>query len=76
MKCIGAQWLVRLHEYFEKNSNLIVSGFVASGISQPIDKGMPYLAESTNSSEEEYSTEEEYGTKEEDSIEYEESDED
>ena len=32
MKCIGAQWLVRLYKYFEENPKLIVSGFVASGI--------------------------------------------
>ena len=57
MMCIGAQWLVRLYEYFKENPKLIVSGFVAStGIPQSIDKGTPYLAESANSSEEEYSS--------------------
>ena len=65
MKCIGAQWLVRLYEYFEENPKLIVSGFVASGIPQSIDKGTPYLAESDSSSEEEDSTDEEYSTEEE-----------
>ena len=72
MKCIGAQWLVCLYEYFEENPKLIVSGFVASGIPQLIDTGMPYFAESTNSLEEKYCN----STEEEDGLKYEESDED
>ena len=43
MKCVGAQWLVRLYEYLCNNPHIIVNGFHAASISQSIDAGKPIL---------------------------------
>ena len=52
MKCIGAQWLVRLYEHFLDSPDIIINGFLSSGIPQSIDNGEPYLDESDESSDE------------------------
>lgn len=51
MKCVGAQWLVRLYEHFLDSPDIIINGFLCSGIPQSIDNGEPYLNESDDSSE-------------------------
>ena len=48
MKCIGAQWLVRLHEYLCNSPDIIVNGFHASGIPQSLSSGIPQLSESAD----------------------------
>ena len=45
MKCIGAQWLVRLYEHFLESPEIIINGFLASGIPQSIDNNKPYMVE-------------------------------
>ena len=66
MKCVGAQWLVRLYEHRLDSPQIIINGFLASGIPQSIDKGTPYLAEELDSTEEEFdSSQEEVDTTEE-----------
>ena len=53
MKCIGAQWLVRLFEYLSDSPSTIVNGFLAA---QSIDAGKPILEEKsvlTSSSDDE-----------------------
>ncbi len=42
MKCVGAQWLVRLFEHLSGSPNIINNGFIASGIPHSIDAGVPY----------------------------------
>ena len=42
MKCIRAQWLVRLFEYLSDSPSIIVNGFLAA---QSIDAGKPILEE-------------------------------
>ena len=41
MKCIGAQWLVHLHEYLCDSPYIILSGFHA----QSLSSGFPHLSE-------------------------------
>ena len=56
MKCIGAQWLVRLFEYLSDSPSIIVNGFLAANIAQSIDAGKPILEEEsvlTSSSDDE-----------------------
>ena len=56
MKCIGAQWLVRLFEYLSDSPSIIVNGFLAANIAQSIDAGKPILEEDsvlTSSSDDE-----------------------
>ena len=47
MKCIGAQWLVRLFEYLSDSPSIIVNGFLAANIAQSIDAGKSILEEET-----------------------------
>ena len=49
MKSVGAQWLVRLDEYISESPDIIVNGFIASGIPQSID--FSDCDESTSTSE-------------------------
>ena len=56
MKCIGAQWLVRLFEYLSDSPSIIVNGFLAANIAQSINVGKPILEEEsvlTSSSDDE-----------------------
>ena len=39
MKCLGAQWLVKLVDHLAESPDIIVNGFIASGISALIDAG-------------------------------------
>ena len=52
MKCVGAQWLICLYEYFLDSLDIIINGFLSSEIPQSIDNGEPYLDESDESSDE------------------------
>lgn len=57
MKCVGAQWLVRLFDHLSGSPDIINNGFIASGIPHSIDAGVPYLAEEycdNDSSDNEY----------------------
>ena len=58
MKSVGAQWLVRLDEYISESPDIIVNGFIASGIPQSIDAGMPIVNEDFSDSDESTSTSE------------------
>ena len=49
MKCIGAQWLVRLHEYLANSPWIIVNGFHAADIPQSIDACRPVFSGITES---------------------------
>ena len=52
MKCVGAQWLVRLYEHFLDSLDIIINGFLSSGVPQSVDNGKPTLDESDESSDE------------------------
>ena len=58
MKSVGAQWLVRLDEYISESPDIIVNGFIASGIPQSIDAGMPIVNEDSSDSDDSTSTSE------------------
>ena len=45
MKCLGAQWLVKMTEYLSNSPDIIVNGFIGSGISASIDAGKPVIEE-------------------------------
>ena len=62
MKCVGGKWLVRLYEFLLDSPDIIINGFLSSGIPQSIDSGKPYLDESDESSDD--------GTSEDESEEY------
>ena len=69
MKCVGAQWMVRLFEYISQNPSLIVNGFLAANIAQSIDAGTPVLDDapphecrSECSTDDEYATDDEYSS--------------
>ena len=47
MKCLGAQWLVRLQEYLSQSPHIVVNGFIASGITPSIDVMEPVLDDAT-----------------------------
>lgn len=49
MKCVGAQWLVRLYENFLESPEIIINGFLSSGIPQSIDSNKPYVKEADKS---------------------------
>ena len=51
IKCVGAQWLVRLVEHLSSNPDIIVNGFLAAGIPQSIDKGKPVLDDNDKASD-------------------------
>jgi hypothetical protein len=51
IKCIGAQWLVRLYEYLGNTPSLIINGFNAAGIPQSIDAGRPIMDKIGNDDE-------------------------
>lgn len=38
MKEVGAPWLVELYEYMSANPDIIVNGFVKSGMSKAMDR--------------------------------------
>ena len=66
MKCLGAQWVVKVVEYLSDSPQIIVNGFIATGITSSIDAGKPIMGkysgteeqEDTGSSTEEISDEE------------------
>ena len=66
MKSVGAKWLVSLNDHFLDSPDIIINGFLASGIPQSINNGTPYLHEAkSESSEDEYSSsEDEYSSSE------------
>ena len=43
MKSLGAEWLVRMSEYFINNPSIAVNGFLAAGIPQSIDACKPFV---------------------------------
>ena len=43
MKCIGANWLIQMHDYLVDNPQHVVKGFVLAGIAQSIDAGEPVV---------------------------------
>ena len=59
MKSVGGKWLVSLYEHLLDSPDIVINGFLASGIPQSIDNGTPYLHEAkSESSEDEYSSSE------------------
>ena len=64
MKAVGAKWLVSLYEHFLESPDIIINGFLASGIPQSIDNKTPYLHESDSSEDESSSSEDEYSSSE------------
>ena len=56
MKCLGAQWLVNVVDNLASSPDIIVNGFVASGITRSIEAGEPVMTDV--SSEDENSTDE------------------
>lgn len=63
MKCIGAQWLVKLYEYFGLHPDIVVNGFIASGITHSIDAQKPIIVsnkDSENVDNEDYSISDDY----------------
>lgn len=51
MKCISAQWLVRLFEHLSTNPSIIVNGFLAASIPQSLDERKPVLDEDDDDDE-------------------------
>lgn len=61
LKEVGGSWLVEMAEYFESNPQIIVNGFIRSGITRALDGDMDSEAEE---SEQESGTESEQETEE------------
>ena len=61
VKCVGAQWLVRLYKCLSDSPDVhvIVNWFLASGIHKSIDQGTPCVTEEVGSTEEEVDSSEE-----------------
>ena len=54
MKCLGAQWLVDLMDHLSATPDIIVHGFITSGITPSIDADKPVTpVDDTNTDEEE-----------------------
>ena len=51
MKCLGAQWLVKVVEYLSDSPQIIVNDFIASGITPSIDARKPITDSGTKEKE-------------------------
>ena len=51
MKCLGAQWLVNVVDNLASSPDIIVNGFVASGITQSIEAGEPVMTDVSSEDE-------------------------
>ena len=47
MKCLETQWLGKVVEYLSDSPQIIVNGFIASGITPSIDAGKPIMDSGT-----------------------------
>ena len=57
MKCVGAQWLVKLVDHLSQSPDIIVNGFIRSGISPSLSAGRPVMDSEGNSKIDEESEE-------------------
>ena len=48
MKCLGAQWLMKVVECLSDSPQIIVNGFIASGITPSFDAGKPIMDSGTD----------------------------
>ena len=53
MKCLGAQWLVNLVDHLSGSPEIVVNGFMASGITPSIDAREPIIIDDKGKSDEE-----------------------
>ncbi len=49
MKCVEAQWLVNLVDHLSQSPDIIVNGFITSGISPSLSAGRPVMDSEGNS---------------------------